>query len=54
LAEKRIKGWVRAKKIALIEASNPLWLDLAEHLVSSDSAGVNKATAGHPEVPSLP
>lgn len=27
-AEKRIKGWSRAKKIALIEAKNPDWLDL--------------------------
>jgi putative endonuclease len=31
LAEKRIKGWTRAKKLALIERTNPLWLDLAEH-----------------------
>src|SRR5690242_4529961 len=28
-AEKRIKGWTRAKKIALIEKMNPLWEDLA-------------------------
>jgi putative endonuclease len=34
LAEKRIKGWVRRKKIELIEQTNPLWLDLAEHLIS--------------------
>lgn len=27
-AEKRIKGWNRAKKIALIETRNPDWLDL--------------------------
>jgi putative endonuclease len=33
LAEKRIKGWVRRKKIELIEQTNPLWLDLAEQLV---------------------
>ncbi|MES2356399.1 MAG: GIY-YIG nuclease family protein [Pseudomonadota bacterium] len=26
--EKQIKGWLRAKKVALIEASNPLWDDL--------------------------
>jgi len=31
-AEKRIKGWLRAKKIALIEATNPGWGDLASHL----------------------
>ncbi len=27
--EKQIKGWVRAKKVALIEAANPSWEDLA-------------------------
>jgi putative endonuclease len=27
--EKRIKGWVRAKKVALIEARNQYWRDLA-------------------------
>jgi len=28
--EKQIKGWLRAKKIALIESMNPDWLDLSE------------------------
>ena len=28
--EKQIKGWGRAKKVALIEAVNPTWEDLAE------------------------
>ena len=28
--EKQIKGWVRAKKIALIESINPEWRDLSE------------------------
>lgn len=28
--EKQIKGWLRAKKIALIESMNPEWKDLAE------------------------
>ncbi len=32
--EKAIKGWTRAKKIALIEAKNPDWNDLAKHLGS--------------------
>jgi putative endonuclease len=27
--EKRIKGWSRAKKVALIESGNPRWRDLA-------------------------
>ncbi|MHB1134423.1 MAG: GIY-YIG nuclease family protein [Chloroflexota bacterium] len=28
--EKQLKGWSRAKKVDLIEASNPFWLDLSE------------------------
>lgn len=28
--EKQIKGWVRARKIALIAKSNPTWRDLGE------------------------
>ena len=28
--EKQIKGWIRAKKNALVETSNPEWRDLAE------------------------
>lgn len=27
--EKQIKGWLRAKKIALIESMNPEWHDLS-------------------------
>ncbi len=28
--EKQIKGWLRRKKITLIEAMNPQWTDLSE------------------------
>ena len=28
--EKQLKGWIRAKKIALIEQENPTWRDLSE------------------------
>jgi hypothetical protein len=28
--EKQLKGWRRAKKVALIESINPHWLDLAK------------------------
>ena len=28
--EKQIKGWLRYKKVALIEAANPEWEDLAQ------------------------
>jgi putative endonuclease len=35
--EKQIKGWSRAKKVALIEAMNPLWKDLTETLQRDSS-----------------
>ena len=28
--EKQIKGWLRAKKTALVESMNPTWKDLSE------------------------
>ena len=28
--EKQIKGWLRRKKIALIESANPTWKDLSD------------------------
>jgi putative endonuclease len=28
--EKQVKGWLRLKKIALIESVNPKWRDLSE------------------------
>jgi putative endonuclease len=28
--EKQIKGWLCSKKVALIESTNPGWIDLAE------------------------
>ena len=36
--EKQIKGWLRAKKIALIEEMNPEWKDLAAELLEQDSS----------------
>ncbi len=30
--EKQIKGWLRVRKSALIEAKNPEWNDLAEYV----------------------
>jgi putative endonuclease len=30
--EKQIKGWLRKKKISLIESSNPDWKDLSDEL----------------------
>ena len=31
--EKQIKGWLRAKKVVLIESMNPEWKDLSEEWV---------------------
>lgn len=36
--EKQIKGWLRRKKIALIEAMNPTWKVLSEELLGTDSS----------------
>jgi putative endonuclease len=33
MREKQIKGWLRRKKIALIEAMNPNWEDLSDEWV---------------------
>ena len=34
--ERQIKGWRRARKIALIESENPQWRDLAERYLSHE------------------
>ncbi len=34
--EKQIKGWLRSKKIALIESVNPNWIDLSTEWSLSD------------------
>ena len=36
--EKQIKGWLRARKIALIERANPAWDDLAADWYETESA----------------
>ena len=33
--EKQIKGWVRRKKIALIESINPIWADISDYLIQT-------------------
>jgi putative endonuclease len=38
--EKQIKGWLRAKKIALIESINPQWEDLSAEWYASDISSV--------------
>jgi putative endonuclease len=37
--EKRIKGWLRSRKIALIEQSNPTWEDLANEWFDNPTPG---------------
>ncbi len=45
-AEKKIKGWSRSKKIALIEEYNPTWDDLC----SRDSSQAPSLRSGLPSV----
>ena len=41
--ERQIKGWIRARKIALIEAANPTWKDLAAYWVLPNVRPPNRA-----------
>ena len=34
--EKQLKGWTRAKKIALIKETNPTWIDLSEEWYTAE------------------
>ena len=38
--EKQIKGWLRAKKLALILSHNPTWKDLSEEWFGAENAGI--------------
>jgi putative endonuclease len=42
--EKQIKGWLRSKKIALIESVNPGWNDLSEKFVSAGDPSALRAS----------
>ena len=46
--EKRIKGWVRAKKVALIQERNTYWRDLAADW--EENAGTHSSPASAPGV----
>ena len=46
--EKQIKGWLRRKKVALIESVNPEWRDLSEDWFDCHSEGAQR-----PKNPSL-
>ena len=42
--EKQLKGWRREKKIALIEKSNPAWVDLSREWYDVEPADLKRAT----------
>ncbi len=42
LREKQIKGWLRGRKIALIESMNPEWRDLSLEWAGCHSEGVKR------------
>jgi putative endonuclease len=44
--EKRIKGWLRQKKLALIETANPAYLDLAAGWFAGEDLTVGRSLAG--------
>jgi len=41
--EKELKGWLRAKKIALIESINPSWTDLSRNWYDCEPADYRRA-----------
>ena len=43
--EKRIKGWVRAKKVTLIEERNKYWRDLAANWATEAPRGTHSSPA---------
>ena len=38
--EKAIKGWLRSRKVALIESTNPRWVDLAQDWYGDVQSGL--------------
>ena len=41
--EKELKGWRRSKKIALIESTNPAWVDLSRDWYECEPADYRRA-----------
>ncbi len=41
--EKELNGWRRSKKIALIESTNPAWIDLSRDWYEREPAGCCRA-----------
>ena len=42
--EKQLKGWRREKKVALIEKTNPAWVDLSRDWYDYEPADLKRAT----------
>ncbi len=42
--EKQLKGWSRTKKIALIEETNPAWVDLSRDWYDLEPADLKRAS----------
>ena len=42
--EKQLKGWRREKKIAIIENTNPAWVDLSKDWYDLEPADLKRAT----------
>jgi putative endonuclease len=42
--EKQLKAWRREKKLALIEAANPAWIDLSRDWYDVEPADLKRAT----------
>jgi putative endonuclease len=42
--EKQLKGWRRDRKIALIEKTNPAWVDLSKEWYDVEPADLKRAT----------
>jgi putative endonuclease len=45
--EKQIKGWVRRKKVTLIESVNPKWEDMSREWFGDDTTAVAGGSRGH-------
>jgi len=51
--EKQIKGWLRAKKITLIDSMNPAWKDLSEEWFVDGKEATGENTYGQSSDPSV-
>ena len=52
--EKQIKGWLRAKKVTLIEAINPTWLDLSNEVPAAQEPAKGPVVEGDSSLPPSP